>query len=488
MDSQRPATLPYLNVGSEASSPEAQTPARPLPEPRTPDNNRFLSLWGYSSPVLDSSRPVAISFTSALSLPSTPSTASSPMSGSPDYMQHYAIPPLAMDAADLVSSPVPPFRLPDGKRKKIPRPPNAFMLFRSWLIRHGKLPPEVERRQQHISKIAGKAWRLLDESTKDGWRDQALKLVQEHERKYPNNKHEPSPKNHRTGLEKIQRVAKDSKDDTARRLKALTDFYAHDHRAAGPRRPRRERTSPYKFPVTEQSTQRPARGSQALQLASGSPTMPPLINFDSPSVQSPSPSPRRAQPHGFAQEMPRQPLPYRFLPPGIPNHPHQARHLDDGTIVFSESYAPIQSSPSPPWYDTGMFPMANTDGMMSGPAANTTAAMLGLYELSPPYAHFNPNLSPSRNGFPVHQPPARTFPVPPTAISPLSPLSTAPLTAHEQEVFQAILKDSQHPFTLENLVPPSSPSPLSVPAEEVSFAKPQTGNAVSAKPRSSACP
>lgn len=124
--------------------------------------------------------------------------------------------------------------------------------------------------------------------------------------------------------------------------------------------------------------------------------------------------------------------------------------------------------------------------MMTGPAANTTAVMLGLYELSPAYAHFNPNLSPSRNGFPAHQPLAQAFPIPSTTIAPLSPLSTAPLTTHEQEVFQAILKNTQTPFTLEDLVPPSSPSPLSAPAEELSFAKLQPENVVSTTPQSSA--
>lgn len=256
-------------------------------------------------------------------------------------MQHYAIPASAMDAGDPVPSTVLPFRMPSEKRKKISRPPNAFMLFRSWLIRHGKLPPEVEKRQQNISKIAGKAWRLLDETTKNGWRDEALKLLQDHERSYPNYKFEPSPKNCRTGLEKIQKIANDSEDDTARRLKALTDFYAHDHRTAGSRRPRRERTSPYKFPVTESSPQRLARGSKAPRLASGSqaesPSMPSLINFDSPSVQSLSPLPLHAQPRGFARGMPRQPVPYMFLPPGLPNHPHQAREQEDGVRVFSSS-------------------------------------------------------------------------------------------------------------------------------------------------------
>ena len=121
--------------------------------------------------------------------------------------------------------------------------------------------------------------------------------------------------------------------------------------------------------------------------------------------------------------------------------------------------------------------MVNTNGMMTGTVSNNVAAMLNLHELNPPYAHFNPNLGPSTEALPT-------------------PLSSVSLTPREQEVFSAILGNSQLPLGLEDLIPsplsfsesglvvgspaaiaPSSPSPLSAdltPPKELSFAKPQT--------------
>lgn len=163
-------------------------------------------------------------------------------------------------------------------------------------------------------------------------------------------------------------------------------------------------------------------------------------------------------------------------------------------IAFADNYAPVDP-PAPPseWYSvdhTGVAPpVVNTSGMMTGTASNYTATMLGLYELNSPYAHFNPNLGPSEDDSPSVQ-----EPVPQTTNTLSTPLSTGLLTPREQEVFGAILGNSQLPFTLENLIPlpfsllengfvagspstatPSSPSPLftgSAPHTEVSFAKP----------------
>ena len=121
--------------------------------------------------------------------------------------------------------------------------------------------------------------------------------------------------------------------------------------------------------------------------------------------------------------------------------------------------------------------------------------MLGLYELNSPYAHFNLNLGVGGDDSPVYQSSVQV-PVPQTADTLPAPLSTAPLTPREQEVFGAILGNSRLPLTLEDLIPlplsplengfmagspfaatSSSPPPLSTVSaspKEFSFAKPQT--------------
>lgn len=266
------------------------------------------------------------------------------MSSPPRHMQHYTIPTSAMDAQDPILSPSSPSRTLGDTPKKIPRPPNAFMLFRSWLIRDGKLPSEIGRRQQNISRIAGKAWNLLDEPSKNGWRKEAIRLLRDHERKYPGYKFELSAKSRRTGLEKIRKAADSSYDDTTRRLKALSDVYGKDHRAVNftaAQRPR-QRASPYKFPVKERTPQKLVWGSQTPQLVTGSqlgsPSMASLITFDSPSpspVRPLSPLPLHTQPRAFPQGMPQQPFPYTFLPPGLPNHFEQARRQENGVCPLA---------------------------------------------------------------------------------------------------------------------------------------------------------
>ena len=138
---------------------------------------------------------------------------------------------------------------------------------------------------------------------------------------------------------------------------------------------------------------------------------------------------------------------------------------------------------------------------MTGTAPNTTATMLGLYELNSPYAHYNPNLDAGWNSYPVYQPPVQASPAHPTANTYQTPLSTSPLTPREQQVFNAMIGDSHLPLSLDDLAPfplsiygdgftpapdsiagsPSpatwsSPSPFStyILPEELSFTEPQT--------------
>ena len=243
-----------------------------------------------------------------------------------------------MAAQDPLLSPISPFCTLEDKPKKISRPPNAFMLFRSWLIRDGKLPPEIGKRQQNISRIAGKAWNLLDEPNKDGWRREALRRLRDHEKKHPDYKFEPSTKGRRMGLEKIGKATDDSSSDVARGLKALSEVFIKDYRAAkfaGSRLPR-QRTSPYKFPAKELAPQTSVRGYKTPQLVTGSqlgsPSMSSFITLDSPSsspAQSLSPLPLHTQPHPFPQGTSQRVFPYTF-PPGLPNHSEQAYQQENG--------------------------------------------------------------------------------------------------------------------------------------------------------------
>ncbi|KAF5388646.1 hypothetical protein D9757_004792 [Collybiopsis confluens] len=73
-------------------------------------------------------------------------------------------------------------RVDDGK---IPRPPNAFMLFRSEFIKQQHIPGSIETDRTSLSKIIGSCWRLLAEEEKAVWYRRAKAADVEHKRMYP---------------------------------------------------------------------------------------------------------------------------------------------------------------------------------------------------------------------------------------------------------------------------------------------------------------
>ena len=78
--------------------------------------------------------------------------------------------------------------------KHIPRPPNAFILYRSDFLKRRVIPPEVEKRQQNLSRIAGQCWNMLPETDKAIWFGKAAAVRAEHRVKYPSHETGLSPK------------------------------------------------------------------------------------------------------------------------------------------------------------------------------------------------------------------------------------------------------------------------------------------------------
>ncbi|KAJ7041842.1 hypothetical protein C8F04DRAFT_946800 [Mycena alexandri] len=67
----------------------------------------------------------------------------------------------------------------------IPRPPNAFILFRSSFIRSQNVPGRVEGNHSTLSKIIGKYWHALAPAERARWEDKARLAQAEHRRRYP---------------------------------------------------------------------------------------------------------------------------------------------------------------------------------------------------------------------------------------------------------------------------------------------------------------
>ncbi|RPD60362.1 hypothetical protein L227DRAFT_563598 [Lentinus tigrinus ALCF2SS1-6] len=74
----------------------------------------------------------------------------------------------------------------------IPRPPNAFILFRSSFIRAQRIPGEIEGNHSALSKIIGKCWKALPREEREEWEAKAIVALQEHRRKYPDWRFKPA--------------------------------------------------------------------------------------------------------------------------------------------------------------------------------------------------------------------------------------------------------------------------------------------------------
>ncbi|KAJ7064621.1 hypothetical protein C8F01DRAFT_1127487 [Mycena amicta] len=85
-------------------------------------------------------------------------------------------------------------RQPPGKRRSqgyIPRPPNAFMLFRADFVRQKHVPGTIETNHGSLSKIIGNCWRSLPLPEKHIWEVKAKHAKAEHKLKYPDYKFRP---------------------------------------------------------------------------------------------------------------------------------------------------------------------------------------------------------------------------------------------------------------------------------------------------------
>ncbi|KAH9923464.1 uncharacterized protein BXZ73DRAFT_103897 [Epithele typhae] len=88
-------------------------------------------------------------------------------------------------------------RAPSSHAKKrdasyIPRPPNAFILFRSSFIRAQHIPGRIEGSHSALSKIIGKCWRALPREERKVWEAKAVAALEAHRRKYPDWRFKPA--------------------------------------------------------------------------------------------------------------------------------------------------------------------------------------------------------------------------------------------------------------------------------------------------------
>ncbi|KAH9970182.1 hypothetical protein BGW80DRAFT_608053 [Lactifluus volemus] len=180
-------------------------------------------------------------------------------------------------------TPAPPSRkrCPPGKRRSqgyIPRPPNAFMLFRADFVRQKHVPGSIETNHGSLSKIIGNCWRSLPLEDKRVWEVKAKHAKAEHKQMYPNYRFRPVHNKNKEKKPKTAIPAEDEKrcEDVAQLL--LEGMKGEELAAAVKRLDRMRSVTPHSF------TRRPS----SVPLPNSFPITIPALPFVQPSrPQSP---------------------------------------------------------------------------------------------------------------------------------------------------------------------------------------------------------
>jgi hypothetical protein len=101
------------------------------------------------------------------------------------------------------SRPIDPCRKSHAKRQGpgyIPRPRNAFLIFRCDLVNQDCVPPEVDQGHANISRLAGKVWAALGDDTKVPWRELQKIELKTHRERYPDYRYKPTTSNRKAPL------------------------------------------------------------------------------------------------------------------------------------------------------------------------------------------------------------------------------------------------------------------------------------------------
>ena len=238
-----------------------------------------------------------------------------------------------------------------SSQPRIPRPPNAFMLFRSDFLKRGVIPDNVERRQQNLSRIAGEMWNLLDPVEKEKWHGEAARALAEHQRKNPGYKFTPSPRGSRLARIKARGDVGGMGEDDIRRIR---ETYTN---LTGPAPVSNRRRRQKKAKSVEAQSCTPGPSSLVQQpvlacypLAQPEELLPrPPNSFMNPSPPHLNPlqrsSPTFVSPFYSVDSFPRATLPRRpSTSLGFVEQPKESRFVErDGKVAGS-----IKASPSSP--------------------------------------------------------------------------------------------------------------------------------------------
>ncbi|PPQ98892.1 hypothetical protein CVT24_003523 [Panaeolus cyanescens] len=108
----------------------------------------------------------------------------------------------------------------DTQSNRIPRPRNAFMIFRAQFSNNNKISKDVEHDHRQISRIVGHCWNKMSEEEKQVWRDKAHQEKLEHMQKYPNYRFTPLTRTKKP----LKRNTKRNSEEDMQRCRRVADL------------------------------------------------------------------------------------------------------------------------------------------------------------------------------------------------------------------------------------------------------------------------
>jgi len=169
--------------------------------------------------------------------------------------------------------------LESSRPQHIPRPPNAFILYRSDIIRRYKEAQKTspggaaeEKKQQTFSKVAGEGWRKLSDEERQVWLDLAEERKLAHQERFPEYRFAPRRSSRPIVPEEEAKIEGDSQESVKRicSLLNISDRPGIIPRRKEPRARRSQRG-------VERPDPRQLRSFPAPYLVHGDPGLPPYF-------------------------------------------------------------------------------------------------------------------------------------------------------------------------------------------------------------------
>ncbi|KAH9836288.1 uncharacterized protein C8Q71DRAFT_761656 [Rhodofomes roseus] len=298
---------------------------------------------------------------------------------------------------------VPPRKVTHSRKKPedhVPRPPNAFILFRSSFVKSDHVSSKVETNHSTLSTIIGYTWNKLPPAEKQIWFDKAKALLDEHKQKYPGYSFRPSSKNGTPYPRTKRKVREVGPKDTKRCEKiaellvkgkkgaelddAVSEF-DHNHVP--------EIVTRFDAPVTARHFRRSSSAP-----ADERPNSPFLVSLPPPAIKARAVSSQPEPSLGYSASMPSTP---GYVTPSLVGEYESMGEYDPmGKYESMGEYESMSeySTPSSPFEDTSVeyaVPAPNPEMGFESFSFNTCAAPSPVDScdpLSSPYAEQQPDI------------------------------------------------------------------------------------------------